>query len=242
MKRAERAERILEVLKRAYPEVECALHHENAYELLAATILSAQCTDERVNMVTPNLFRAYPRARDLAEAELDDVIAIIRSTGFFNNKAKSLIGMASRVTEEYGGTVPDTMDDLLTLPGVARKTANVLLGTWFRHNVGVVVDTHVGRLARRMGLTRQTDPVRVERDLMKVFPQEEWTDLSHRLIAHGRTICDARLPRCGECPVGEALCPAYEPELAKWRKQTAKKKPAKKKPAKKKPARGKSAR
>jgi len=212
MKRKERAAGILERLVAEYPKPRCALVHRSAFQLLAATILSAQCTDERVNRVTPALFRRYPNPKAMATADLDELRDLIRSTGFFRNKSKSLLGAAGRIVEAYRGRVPDTMEELLTLPGVARKTANVVLGTWFGKNEGVVVDTHVGRLSRRMGLTRETDPVKVERGLMKLFPREEWTDLSHRLILHGRAVCTARAPACDHCVVGAALCPSYEPE------------------------------
>ena len=219
MRRAERAARILERLVADYPEPKCALRHRSAFQLLCATILSAQCTDGRVNMVTPALFKRFGTPRALAAADPAEVEAIIRSTGFYRNKTKSLIRAATRMQEAYGGRVPDTMEDLLTLPGVARKTANVVLGTWFGKNVGVVVDTHVGRLSLRMGLTRNTDPWKVETDLMKLFPREEWTNLSHRMILHGRAVCAALTPRCDDCSLGAALCPSYEPDLARWRKQ-----------------------
>lgn len=224
MTRKERAERIQEILAREYPAPRCALNHKTAFQLLCATILSAQCTDERVNKVTPALFARYPTPRALAGADPGDVTEIIRSTGFFNNKTKSLIGAAFRIVEDFGGTVPRTMEELLTLPGVARKTANVVLGTWFGKNVGVVVDTHVTRLSRRMGLTRNQTPEKIERDLMKVFPQDEWTNLSHRLILHGRAVCAARLPRCADCAVG-TVCPSYDPDPESWR-NGKKKKPA----------------
>ena len=223
MTRKERAKRIQGVLVREYPSPECALKHKSAFQLLVATILSAQCTDVRVNKVTPALFKRFPTHKAMAAADETEVMELIRSTGFFRNKARSLIGAADRITQGFGGRVPDTMEELLTLPGVARKTANVLLGTWFGKNVGVVVDTHVQRLSRRMSLTRNRDPVKIEQDLMKVFPQQEWTNLSHRLIQHGRTVCDARLPRCMECKVGKNLCPSFELDPERWR---AKKKPA----------------
>lgn len=235
MIRKERADHILARLIREYPNPECALLHKNAFQLVAATILSAQCTDERVNMVTPVLFKRFSSPRRMAAAELEELMEIIHSTGFYRNKSKSLKGMAIRVTEEYGGKVPDTMEDLLTLPGVARKTANVVLGTWFGKNEGVVVDTHVSRLTNRMGLTRQKDPQKIEKDLIKIIPREEWTNLSHRLISHGRGVCDARAPQCDGCVIGADLCPSYEPDLARWRKK-GKKKMAKKKAAKKKVA------
>jgi endonuclease-3 len=170
----------------------------------------------------------------MAAADMDELMDLIRSTGFYRNKSKSLIGAATRIVEVYRGRVPDSMEDLLTLPGVARKTANVILGTWFKKNEGVVVDTHVQRLTRRMKLTRQTDPQKIEVDLMKLFPRKEWTNLSHRLILHGRGVCQARIPRCDDCVLGAALCPSYEPDLARWkprkpaRKATARKTTAKK--------------
>ncbi len=198
---------VLRKLKERYPDVECALIHKNPYELTAATILSAQCTDKRVNMVTPALFKKYPTPAALAKAKQEDVEALVKTTGFYRNKAKNLIGMAKRVQEEYGGRMPETMDDLLTLPGVARKTANVVLETGYGIVVGVVVDTHVGRIARRLTWTDQTDPVKVERDLCELFPHDEWGKLSHILIHHGRDLCDARKPRCGGCPVNRQ-CPA----------------------------------
>ncbi len=186
-------------LLRLYPDAYCELNHRNAYELTVATILSAQCTDKRVNMVTPAVFAAWPDATALAAAPVDAVEVLIRSTGFFRAKAKSLIGMAQAVVAGHGGEIPDSMEALVVLPGVGRKTANVVLGNAFGINHGVVVDTHVGRLANRLGLTRETDPVKVERALMPLFPQPSWTMLSHLLIWHGRQVCDARAPRCGSC-------------------------------------------
>ncbi len=197
--RLERAARLLKQLKQLYPDAHCALDHRNAFELLAATILSAQCTDVRVNMVTPDLFARYPTPADMAKAAPEDLEALIKSTGFYRNKAKSLRGMAQRLTEHHASQVPDTMDELLELPGVARKTANVVLGNAFGKNLGVVVDTHVGRLSQRLGLTTQSDPVKVEQDLMKLFPQEDWALLSHLLIFHGRQVCNARKPACENC-------------------------------------------
>jgi endonuclease-3 len=217
MTRAERAKIVLRRLKRAYPDPRCALDHEDAFQLMVATILSAQCTDERVNMVTPKLFARFPDAEAMAAAVPAAVEDLIRSTGFFRNKTKSLLGASIRIRDEYGGRVPDTMADLLTLPGVARKTANVILGNAFGKNEGVVVDTHVGRLARRIGLSGHTDPVKVEKDLMKHFPRAEWTNLSHRLIDHGRRVCVARWPRCLECTIGKAGCRSYEPDVEKWK-------------------------
>jgi endonuclease-3 len=200
---------LLAALHAAYPGAECALRHRDAYELLVATILSAQCTDARVNMVTPEVFRRWPGPAELAAASQAEVEAVVRSTGFFRNKARSLRGMAAALRDRHGGGVPRTMEDLTALPGVARKTANVVLGTAFGIADGVVVDTHVGRIARRLGLTRQSDPVKVERDLMALLPREEWVGFSHRVIHHGRRVCTARAPRCPECPLG-GLCPSRD--------------------------------
>ncbi|MCU0622476.1 MAG: endonuclease III [Gemmatimonadaceae bacterium] len=208
--KAAQARAVWEVLAERYPDAFCELDHRNAYELLAATILSAQCTDKRVNMVTPALFRAYPDAASLAAARQEDVEAIVQSTGFFRSKAKNLIGMAGALVDRHGGEVPADMDALTPLPGVGRKTANVVLGNAFGINVGVVVDTHVGRIAKRLGLTSHDDPIKVERDLMALFPADDWTLLSHRFIWHGRRLCDARKPKCGECPLA-ARCPSVEP-------------------------------
>ena len=211
--RQARAKRILSALGDRYPDATCALRHRSAYELLVATILSAQCTDERVNLVTPNLFSRYPTPGALAAANPGDLEAAIRSTGFFRNKARSLQGMARRVCETYGGEIPATMADLLTLPGVARKTANCVLGTWFCQNDGVVVDTHVGRLALRLGLAPSArdskDAERIERDLADLIPRDRWTWLSHALIEHGRRICTARAPKCSVCPLA-GDCPSAE--------------------------------
>ncbi|HET9181465.1 MAG TPA: endonuclease III [Candidatus Angelobacter sp.] len=205
-------ERVNEILKRLderYPGVTCALHHKSAWELLVATILSAQCTDVRVNMTTPELFRKYPTPQDFAALKPEQLEPDIRSTGFFRNKSKSLVGAAKGVMEEFGGKVPDTMEDLLTLPGVARKTANVVLGTWFKKAVGVVVDTHVQRISRRLELTRNTEPKEIEQDLMKVLPQSKWIEFSHQIIHHGRALCIARRPKCAECPL-ENICHAAD--------------------------------
>ncbi len=202
-----RAARVVARLYATYPDVECALTHRDAFELTAATILSAQCTDERVNMVTPELFLRWPTPAALARAELADVEDVVRSTGFFRNKAKSLVGMAERVSEVYGGEIPQAMDDLLTLPGVARKTANVVRGVIWGLAEGVVVDTHVKRISGLLGWTRRTAPEQIERDLIALHPQEVWIDLSHMLIHHGRQVCIARRPRCGECPVAND-CPS----------------------------------
>ena len=202
-----RAPVILERLKRTYPEARTALDHRDAFELLVATILSAQTTDVRVNMVTPALFARYPTPAALARARPGDVERIIKSTGFFRNKARSIIGMAQGLVADFEGEVPRTMDQLLTLPGVGRKTANVVLGNAFGINDGIVVDTHVARLSKLLGLTRQTDPVKIERALMRLFPREDWALLSHLLIFHGRQVCIARRPRCGECVLSD-LCPS----------------------------------
>jgi len=202
-----RAAEIFGRLSRQYPEAACALHHKNAYQLLVATILSAQCTDARVNLVTPVLFARYPRPVDLARARHGEVEKIIQSTGFFRMKTKSLIAMAQGLVADHGGQVPRTMDELRKLPGVGRKTANVVLGNAFGINEGVVVDTHVGRLSRLLGLTAQADPAKAELDLMTLFPREDWALLSHLLIFHGRQICIARRPRCPECVVAD-LCPS----------------------------------
>jgi len=197
---------ILSRLKTAYPGASCALDHANAYQLLAATILSAQCTDARVNMVTPALFRKYPGPAALARARQADVEAIIKSTGFFRNKARNLIAMAQAVVAEHGGEIPRTMAELHALPGVGRKTANVVLGNAYGINEGVTVDTHVTRLAGLLRLTRHTDAVKIEQDLMKLVPRDDWTVVSHLLILHGRAVCIARRPRCGECVLAD-LCP-----------------------------------
>jgi endonuclease-3 len=203
-------ERVKDILKRLderYPNVKCALHHNSAWELLVATILSAQCTDARVNMVTPVLFAKYPTVEDFARLKPENLEPDIRSTGFFRNKSKSLVGAAKKVVGDFGGKVPETMEELLTIPGAARKTANVVLGSWFGKNVGVVVDTHVHRISRRLELTKNDDPVRIEQDLMKVVPQAKWTDFSHQIIHHGRAMCVARNPRCADCPL-ENICHA----------------------------------
>jgi endonuclease III len=194
-----RVGQILEGLDKLYPNVTCALRHRDAWELLVATILSAQCTDKRVNEVTPGLFKKYPTVTDFAHAHQDELANDIRSTGFFNNKARSIIGAAKRVLNDFDGKVPDNMDDLLTVPGAARKTANVVLGTAFNIASGVVVDTHVFRLSQRLDLSRGADPVKMEQDLMKIIPKERWILFSHQMIHHGRTLCIARKPRCVDC-------------------------------------------
>lgn len=198
---------ILARLKREYPDAHCELDFENPLQLLIATILSAQCTDKRVNMVTPWLFRTFPTARALAAADAQVLEELIKSTGFFRNKTKSLLGMSAAVIERHGGEIPQTMDTLVKLPGVGRKTANVVLGNAFGINEGVVVDTHVGRLSVRLGLTSETDPVKVEQALMPLFPREDWALLSHLLIFHGRRICIARAPRCPSCVLND-VCPS----------------------------------
>jgi endonuclease-3 len=194
-------------LKRAHPDAHCELDHETPLQLLMATILSAQCTDKRVNMVTPRLFRLYPDAASLADAKQEDLEDVIRSTGFFRNKAKALIALGRALVERHGGEVPGSMEELVKLPGVGRKTANVILGNAFQQNEGVVVDTHVGRLSLRLGLTTEKDPVKVERALMPLFPQNEWAMLAHVLIFHGRRVCDARKPRCETCSLND-ICPS----------------------------------
>jgi endonuclease-3 len=206
--RKKRVGLILRRLNKAYPDVECALTHSSAWELLAATILSAQCTDKRVNMVTPVLFARYPTVRDMAVASQPEVEEIVKTTGFFRNKAKSLIGAAKGIVSRFGGEVPSNMDDLLTLPGAARKTANVVQGTWFKTATGVVVDTHVQRISQRLDLTQADDPKKIEQDLMKVIPKNRWILFSHQIIWHGRRRCHARNPACGICPVAR-LCPAF---------------------------------
>lgn len=209
--RKQRAARVLRRLRKLYPAAECALRHASALELLAATILSAQCTDERVNQVTPALFARYRTASDYAQADPLELEALIHSTGFFRNKSRSLIGMGRTLVERFDGRVPDDMQSLLTLPGVARKTANCVLGTWFKQNVGVVVDTHVGRLAQRLGLTPSArdskDAIRIERELIELFPRSSWTYLAHALIQHGRRVCLARRPNCAGCALA-SLCPS----------------------------------
>jgi endonuclease-3 len=204
--------RVAEILRRLderYPAATCALKHRSAWELLVATILSAQSTDATVNKVTPELFRKYPTPAAFAALKPEQLEPDVRSTGFFRNKSKSLVGAAQGVMTGFGGQVPSEMDQLLTLPGVARKTANVVLGTWFHKAVGVVVDTHVHRISRRLELTHGDDPKNIEQDLMKVIPQEKWIEFSHQIIHHGRALCIARKPKCAECPL-ENLCHAAD--------------------------------
>jgi len=204
-----RVRQIIAGLDELYPHATCALTHRSAWELVVATILSAQCTDVRVNMVTPILFEKYPTVQDFAALEPEQLEPDIRSTGFFRNKAKSVVGAARKVVADFGGNVPQTMEELLTLPGVARKTANVVLGTWFKKNEGVVVDTHVTRISRRLELTRHEDAQKIEQDLMQIIPRERWTDFSHEVIWHGRKLCVARGPKCAECGL-EKLCHAAD--------------------------------
>jgi endonuclease-3 len=202
-----RAQKIIQLLKRAYPDAKCSLNHSNAFELLIATILSAQCTDERVNIVTADLFRKYRKPEDYLKVPASELQDDIRTTGFFRNKTKSIQGTAKVLTEQYAGRVPETIEELLELPGVARKTANVVLGNAFGVTSGIVVDTHVTRLSRRLGLTQQKDPVKIENDLVAIVPRKDWVIFSHLLIAHGRKVCKARNPLCAECVV-EKLCPS----------------------------------
>lgn len=201
----ERVAAILETLRETYPNVVCALRHKNAFELTIATILSAQTTDVGVNKATPALFKAFPTPKALASASLSEIEPLIRTTGFYRAKAKNIQGAARVLVERFGGKVPETIDELIQLPGVARKTANVVLGSWFGIAAGVVVDTHVLRLSRRLELTKATDPKKVEQDLMKVIPQDRWIQFSHELIHHGRQVCLARRPRCVDCTL-EKLC------------------------------------
>ncbi len=200
---------ILRRLNQNYPNVECALDHRTPWQLLAATILSAQCTDVRVNIVTPDLFAAYPTVQDLAVAAQPDVEQLVRTTGFFRNKAKNLIGAAKGIVDHYSGEVPRTMEALLTLPGVARKTANVVLGSGFGIASGVVVDTHVSRISNRLGLTTATDPKKIERDLIDIVPKKRWVLFSHQIIHHGRQVCVARKPKCDACRLDD-LCSAKD--------------------------------
>ena len=205
----ERVQAILKHLDELYPGAVCALHHQNAWELLVATILSAQSTDVNVNRVTPILFQKYPTVQDFAALSPEQLEPDVRSTGFFRNKSKSVVGAAKKIVADFGGEVPQEMDQLLTLPGVARKTANVVLGSWFGKAVGVVVDTHVQRISRRWEFTKNTDPPKIEQDLMKVIPQDRWILFSHQVIHHGRNLCFARKPKCADCPI-EPLCYAED--------------------------------
>lgn len=210
--RKARLGKIVAALDELYPDATCALNHSGPWQLLAATILSAQCTDKRVNEVTPGLFAKYPTLEDMANASQDELANDIRSTGFFNNKAKSLIGAARKLLSDFGGEVPKSMDDLLTVPGAARKTANVVLGTAYGIASGVVVDTHVQRVSQRLDLTKNDDPVKIEQDLIKILPKDRWILFSHQIIHFGRNICVARKPRCPDCPL-DRLCYAKDKTL-----------------------------
>lgn len=201
-----RVGKIVTTLAKTYGDATCALNHSSAYELVVATILSAQCTDERVNSVTPKLFARYPTANALAESSQEDVEQIVKPLGFFRNKAENIRGMAKRLVEVFDGELPQTLEEMTSLPGVGRKTANVVLGTWYGLPTGVVVDTHVKRITNLLGLTESKNPEIIERDLMQLVPQDEWINFSHRLIHHGRQICIARRPKCDECPLLK-LCP-----------------------------------
>jgi endonuclease-3 len=211
--RKARLGKIMAEFDRLFPDATCALHHRNPWELLVATILSAQCTDERVNKVTPGLFEKYPTIEDFANVSQDELANDIRSTGFFNNKARSIVGAARKIRDEFAGQVPKSMDELLSVPGAARKTANVVLGTAYGIPSGVVVDTHVGRISARLDLTKNTDPVKVEQDLMKIVPEDHWILFAHQMIHFGRQICIARKPRCASCPL-DPLCYAKDKTLA----------------------------
>ena len=203
--RKARVQEILHLLDEMYPNVNCALVHHSPWELLVATILSAQSTDKTVNQVTPGLFAKYPTVQDFAAVRPEVLARDIRSTGFFNNKAKSVVGAAKKILVNFGGNVPRTMDEMLTIPGAARKTSNVVLGTAYGIASGIVVDTHVQRISRRLDLTKNTDPVKIERDLVKIIPQEKWILFSHQIIHHGRALCYARKPRCAECKL-DTIC------------------------------------
>jgi len=207
--RKARVQVILKTLDKMYPDATCALIHRNPWELLVATILSAQCTDKRVNEVTPGLFQKYPTPQDFAAVRPEALADEIRSTGFFNNKAKSVVGAAKKIVHEFGGKVPRTLEELITVPGAARKTANVVLGTAYGIASGIVVDTHVQRISRRLDLTKLTDPVKIEQDLIKVIPQERWILFSHQIILHGRALCIARKPKCAECKL-DPVCYASD--------------------------------
>jgi endonuclease-3 len=210
-----RVRKILDGLDKAFPAATCALHHDNAFQLLIATILSAQCTDERVNKVTPDLFRKYPTPKDFAVADPRELEQDIRSTGFYRNKTKSILGASKRIIEEFGGKVPRSMDEMLTLSGVARKTANVVLGTAYGIASGVVVDTHVQRISQRLDLTKNKDPKKIELDLMQAVPKDRWILFSHQLILHGRRVCQARRPKCTECTL-EKVCYSKDKTYSSW--------------------------
>lgn len=201
-----RLPKILRILEKTYPAAETCLTFRTPWELLVATALSAQCTDERVNKVTPDLFAKYPDVRAFARADQASLEAAIRSTGFFRNKARNLLGASRRIVAEFGGRVPETMAELVTLPGVARKTANIVLSSGFGKAEGIAVDVHVARISQRLGLTRQSVPEKIERDLLEIVPRKNWLDFNHMMVLHGRALCQARKPRCGECPL-DPLCP-----------------------------------
>jgi len=208
MKSAEgRIEEIIFILSEAYPSSRTALQHENPLQILVATILSAQCTDEKVNQITPSLFQKYPKPSDFASADKQELEAEIRPTGFFRNKAKSIINASKKIVEDFGGKVPDNMEDLVTLPGVARKTANIVLSSAFKKAEGIAVDTHVRRLSQRLGLSKEKDPDKIEKDLMEIVPKKYWLDFNYLLVNHGRKICSARKPLCPKCGV-KHLCPS----------------------------------
>lgn len=207
--RKKRIKEIIKILRKEYPQPRTALNYRTPLELLVATILAAQCTDERVNKVTPGLFQKYPSVEALARARQEELENDIRSTGFFRNKARSIIGLANKLVSEYGGRVPDTMEELIKLPGVARKTANIVLSSAFRKAEGIAVDTHVRRLSERLGLSRQSDPDKIERDLMEIVPREDWLDFNFLLVDHGRKVCQARKPLCPQCAI-KHLCPSFE--------------------------------
>jgi endonuclease-3 len=219
-----RALAIADELEHLYPDVRCELDFETPFQLLVATILSAQCTDKRVNLTTPALFARFPDAGSMAKAPTPELEALIKSTGFYRNKAKSILGASRLLVEEFGGVVPQTMDELLRLPGVARKTANVILGTAFSRNDGIAVDTHVMRLSQRLGLTEHDDPIRIERDLCALLPRERWTRVGHQIIWHGRRVCDARKPKCEVCSL-RPLCPTGKKLVAAAAKTKKKKSP-----------------
>ena len=205
----ERISAIIRILHQTYPQSHTALTFRNPLQILVATILSAQCTDERVNQITPGLFQKYQNAEDFARANQLELEEAIRSTGFFRNKAKNIIGASQKIVEDFSGKVPDNMADLITLPGVARKTANIVLSSGYQKSEGIAVDTHVKRLSGRLGLSREKDPDKIEQDLMKIVPREEWIDFNYMLVDHGRRVCQARKPRCPECALGH-LCPSFE--------------------------------
>ena len=214
MNKKEKAKAIIDILKQRYDDAACALHYAKDYELMIAVRLSAQCTDARVNTVTPELFRRWPGPAELALATQEELESVIRSTGFYHSKARNLLGAAQRVVSVYGGEVPPRLDELITLPGVARKTANVVLFGAFGINEGLAVDTHVKRISYRLGLTAHTDPVDIEQDLMRLFPRAEWGDVNHRMVWFGRDVCHARSPRCAECEMAD-FCPRREPPKGK---------------------------